>query len=99
MCLQALLSILPLHSSIGPRFCKLQFHRLPEKVEALKVVDRFLRAVHAVVDDKGLTLALKTLLCDNLDNCAESVKEFVERLDQGGDLDALVDVANLLRLC
>jgi hypothetical protein len=70
-------------------------HLLPEKVEALKVVDRILRAIHVIVYYKGLSLALKTLLRDNLDNVAEFVKESVERVDQGGDLDGLVDVANL----
>ena len=74
-------------------------HLLPEKVEALKVVDRILRAVHVIIDDEGLPLALKALLRDNLDNVAELVEESVERVDQGGDLDALVDVANLFRLC
>jgi hypothetical protein len=98
VCLQPLLSLLPLHGGIRPRLCKLQMHLLPEKVETLKIVDRILCAVHTVVDDEGLSLAFKTLLRDNLDNVAEVVKEFVERLDQGGDLDALVDVANLLRL-
>jgi hypothetical protein len=71
-------------------------HLLPEKVETLKVVDRILRAIHIIVDNKSLSLALKTLLRDNLDNVAELVEESVERVDQGGDLDALVDVANLL---
>lgn len=55
----------------------------------MKVVDRILRAVHAIIDNEGLSLALKTLLRDNLDNVAEFVKESVERVDQGGDLDAL----------
>jgi hypothetical protein len=74
-------------------------HLLPEKVEALKVVDRILRAVHIIIHDEGLSLALETFLRNNLDNVAEVIKEFVERMDQGGDLDALIDVANLLGLC
>ena len=65
----------------------------------LKVVDRILRAVHTVVDDEGLSLALETLLRDNLDNVAKLIEESVERLDQGRDLDVLVEVASLLCFC
>lgn len=65
----------------------------------MKVVNRILRAVHVVVNDKGLTLALKTLLRDNFDNVAEVIEESVERVDQSRDLDVLVEVANLLHLC
>lgn len=99
MCLQTLLSFLPLHSFIRPCLCKVQAHLLPEKFEALHVVDRILRAVHIVVDDEGLALALETLLRDNLDDVAELVEQSVERLDQGGDLDTFVKVADLLCLC
>ena len=65
----------------------------------MKVVNRILRAVHVVVNDEGLTLALETLLRDNFDNVAEVIEESVERVDQSRDLDVLVEVANLLRLC
>jgi len=65
----------------------------------LKVVDRILRAVHVVIDDKGLSLALKTFLRHNVDNVAELVEEFVERLLQCVDLDVLVEVTGLLCLC
>jgi hypothetical protein len=94
--LQTLVSILPLHGSIRPRLCKVQVHLLPEKVEALKLVDRSLRTVHIVVDDEGLSLALEAFLRYNLDNGAKLVEELVERFDQGGDLDVLVEVAGLL---
>lgn len=97
--LQALLSVLPLYSFIRPRLCKVQAHLLSEQVEALQLVDRVLRAVHVVVDDEGLSLALETLLRDNLDNVAELIEKSVERLDQGRDLDVLVEVASLLCLC
>ena len=99
MRLQALVSVLPLHGSIRPRLCKVQVHLLPEEVEALKFVDRILRAVHIVVDDESLSFALEAFLRDNLDNGAELVEEFVERFDQGGDLDVLVEVAGLFCLC
>lgn len=95
VCIQALLSVFPLHGGIRPRLCKVQVHLLPEKVEALKVVDGILRAVHAVVDDESLPLALKTLLRDDFDDVAEFVEEAVERVDQGRDLDLLVEVADL----
>jgi len=97
--LQALLSVFPLHGDIRPRLCKVQVHLPPKKVEALKVVDRILRAVHVVIDDKGLSLALKTFLRHNVDNVAELVEEFVERLLQCVDLDVLVEVTGLLCLC
>ena len=61
----------------------------------MKVVDGILRAVHAVVDDESLPLALKTLLRDDFDDVAEFVEEAVERVDQGRDLDLLVEVADL----
>ncbi len=38
-------------------------------------------------------------LLDNLDDVAELVEQSVERLDQGGDLDAFVKVADLLCWC
>lgn len=62
----------------------------------MQIVDRVLRAVHIVIDDEGLAFALETLLRDNVNNRAKLVKEAVKRLDQGGDLHALVEVANLL---
>jgi hypothetical protein len=96
VCLQALLSILSLHGGIRPRLCKIQAHLLSEEVEALKVVNRILCAVHVVIDDESLSLALETLLCDDLDNVAEVVEESMERVDQRRDLDALVEVADLL---
>lgn len=65
----------------------------------MQLVDRVLRAVHVVVDDEGLSLALETLLRDNLDNVAKLIEESVERLDQGRDLDVLVEVASLLCFC
>ena len=65
----------------------------------MQLVDRVLRAVHVVVDDESLSFALKTLLRDNLDNVAELIEESMERLDQGRDLDVLVEVASLLCLC
>lgn len=97
--LQALLSVLPLHSLVRPRLCKVQAHLLSEEVEALKVVDRILRAVHVVVNDESLSLALQTLLRDNLNNIAEVVEESMQRVDQGRDLDVLVEVADLLCFC
>lgn len=99
VCLQALFSVLSLHSLVRPRLCKVQAHLLPEEVEALKVVDRILRAVHTVVDDEGLSLALETLLRDDFNNVAEVVEESMKRVDQGRDLDVLVEVADLLCLC
>ena len=98
MRLQGLLSVLPLHSLIRPRLCKVQAHLLSEEVEALKVVDRILCAVHVVVDNESLSLALETLLRDNLKDVAEVVEESMKRLDQGRDLDVLVEVADLLCL-
>lgn len=65
----------------------------------MKVVNRILRAVHIVVNDEGLTLALETLLRDNFDNVAEVIEESVERVDQSRDLDVFIEVANLLCLC
>ena len=66
-----------------------------EQVEALEVVDGVLRAVDIVVNDKGLALALETLLGDDVDDGAELVEEAVQRFDQGGDLDSLVEIANV----
>lgn len=65
----------------------------------MKVVDRILRAVHAVVDDESLSPALETLLRDNFDNVAEFVEEAVKRVDQSRDLDLLVEVADLFCCC
>lgn len=65
----------------------------------MKVVDRILRAIHTVVDDEGLSLALETLLRDDFNNVAEVVEESMKRVDQGRDLDVLVEVADLLCLC
>lgn len=96
VCLQTLLAVLPLHSGIRSRLCKVQAHLLSEEIEALEVINRILRAVHIVVNDESLSLALQTLLCDNVDNGAEFIEKSMERVDQGRDLDALVEVADLL---
>lgn len=96
VCLKSFLAILSLHSSIRSRLREIQAHLLSEQVETLQVVDRILCAIHIVVDDEGLALALETLLRDDVNNRAEFVEEAVERLDQGRDLHALVEVANLL---
>jgi hypothetical protein len=93
--LEFLLTILSLNRSIRPRLCEVQVHLPPEQVEALEVVDGVLRAVHIVVDDKGLALALEALLGDDVDDGAELVEEAVQRFDQGGDLDGLVEVADV----
>jgi threonine dehydrogenase-like Zn-dependent dehydrogenase len=55
-----------------------------------------LRAVHIVIHDERLSLALEALLCDDLDNGAELVEKSMERLGQGGDFDALIEVTDLL---
>jgi len=96
VCLQTLLAVLSLHSGIRSCLCEVQAHLLSEEIEALEVINRILRAVHIVVNNERLSLALQTLLCDNVDNGAEFVEESVERVDQGRDLDALIEVADLL---
>jgi hypothetical protein len=93
--LEFLLTVLSLNRSIRPRLCEVQVHLPPKQVEALEVVDGVLRAVHIVVDDKGLALALEALLGDDVDDGAELVEEAVQRFDQGGDLDGLVEVADV----
>jgi len=96
--LESRITILPLDRRIRPSLCEIQAHLPPEQVEALQVVDGVLRAVHIVVDDEGLALALETLLGDNVDDGAELVEEAVQRFDQSGDLDGLVEVANVYPL-
>jgi hypothetical protein len=96
--LESRIAVLPLHRSIRPRLCKVQAHLPPKQVEALQVVDGVLRAVHVVVDDEGLALALEALFGDNVDDGAELVEEAVQRFDQGRDLDALVEVADVYPL-
>lgn len=89
------IALLPLDGSIRPRFCKIQAHLLAEQVEALEIIDGVLRAVDIVVDDKGLALALEALFGDDVDDGAELVEEAVQGFDQGRDLDALVEVADV----
>jgi hypothetical protein len=96
--LESRITVLPLHRRIRPRLCKVQAHLAPEQVEALQVVDGVLRAVHIVVDDEGLALALEALFGDDVDDGAELVEEAVQRFDQGRDLDALVEVADVYPL-
>jgi hypothetical protein len=96
--LESRVTVLPLHRRIRPRLCKVQAHLAPEQVEALQVVDSVLRAVHIVVDDEGLALALEALLGDDVDDGAELVEEAVQSFDQGRDLDALVEVADVYPL-
>lgn len=71
---------------------------LSEEVEPLQVVDGILSAVNVVVDDERLASAFQTLLRDDVDNGAKLVEETVERVDEGRDLDALVEVADLCTL-
>lgn len=64
----------------------------------MQVVDGILSAVNVVVDDERLASAFQTLLRDDVDNGAKLVEETVERVDEGRDLDALVEVADLCTL-
>lgn len=93
--LEFLIAVLSLDRNIRPRLCEIQAHLPSEQVEALEVVDGVLRAVDIVVNDKGLALALETLLGDDVDDGVELVEEAVQGFDQGGDLDGLVEVANV----
>ena len=93
--LESRVAVLPLNGGIRPRLCEVQVHLAPEQVEALEVVDGILRAVHIVVDDEGLALALQTLFGDDVDDGAELVEEAVQSFDQSGDLDGLVEVADV----
>jgi hypothetical protein len=93
--LEFLITVLSLDSDIRPSLCEVQAHLPTKQVEALEIVDGVLRAVDIVVDDKGLTLALETLLGDDVDDGAELVEEAVQGFDQGGDLDGLVEVADV----
>jgi hypothetical protein len=75
--LELLIAVLSLHRNIRSSLCEIQAHLPIKQVEALEVVDGVLRAVDIVVDDKGLALALETLLGDDVDDGTELVEEAV----------------------
>lgn len=56
----------------------------------MQLIDGFLRIVYALEDDKGLSLALKRLLRDNVEDGAERGEGLAECIYEGGDLDALI---------
>lgn len=95
MLLQTLLAVFPQHGNIRPCLGKVQVHLLPEELEGLQLIYGILRRVYRVEHNEGLTSALDTLLRNDLHDGAELDKYLAESLDQGRDLDAVVEVLDL----
>ena len=61
----------------------------------MQLIDSLLRAVCAVVDDESLASALDRLLCDDVEDGAELGEGGAQGGYEGGDLDFLVQAADL----
>ena len=96
MRLQPILSILPLHRRIRPRLRKRQLHLLPQHVEAVQLVNRILSRFHRVEDYEGLTFGFDVLFGDDVYDIAIFFEDFADGLDELGDFNALVQIADLL---
>lgn len=97
--IQSSRTILSFNRRVGASLRESQGHWLVEERELLQCFNRILGALDRVVDDESLSLALQTLLRDDVDDVAELVKDLVESFNQDRDLDALIEVADLFRLC
>jgi hypothetical protein len=95
MTLKLLIIPSPLHSSIAPRLRKCQLHRLTEEIKALDLINRLLRALYAVKDNKRLALSLQVRFRDNLKDLAIIGEQLGQRFFQLLHLDALFKVAHI----
>jgi hypothetical protein len=68
--LKLILVTRPLHACIASRLRKSQLHRFIEKLETLHLLDRLLRAFHAIKHNESLALRLQVRLCDNVNDLA-----------------------------
>jgi hypothetical protein len=72
------------------------FHDLAVHFESVHLLDRLQRSLLAVKDDERLTLALQTALRNNIENRAVVLEDSCQRLFHGIDLDALLEVIDLV---
>lgn len=93
--LQPFLPVFPQDGGIRPGLGERQLHLLAEDLEALQFLDGLLRAALIVVDDEGLAFALQALLRDDVNDGAVFGEEVAEGGSQKGDLDTLVEVADV----
>lgn len=95
MTLKLILVARPLHTRITPRLGKRQLHRLVEQLEALHLLNRLLRALHAVEHNERLALRLQVRLRDNVDDLAIFGEQLGQRFFELGDFDVLFEVADV----
>jgi hypothetical protein len=76
MALKLILIPRPLHTCITSRLRKSQLHRFIEELETLHLLDRLLRALHAIKHNKSLALRLQVRLCDNVNDLAIFGEQF-----------------------
>lgn len=72
-----------------------EVHGLVPELEALDVLDGLGDGFGVVVDDKGLALGLEVLLGHDVNDVAIVGEDDLERVDQVGELDALLEVPHV----
>jgi len=70
MTLKLILITIPLDTCVTPSPRKRKLHRLIEKLETLHLLNRLLRALHAVKHDERLALRLQVRLRYDVDDLA-----------------------------
>ena len=95
MTLKLILIPRALDTSITPRLRKSQLHGLIKQLKALHLLDRLLRALYRIKDDKRLSLGFQIRLGHDVDYGAVFREELCESFFQLLGLDALFEVARV----
>jgi hypothetical protein len=83
----------PFYTCIAPGLRKRQLHRFIKQFETLYLIDGLLRALHTIKYYECLSFRLEVRLGYDVDDLAIFREEFIERLLELVDLDALFKIA------
>jgi hypothetical protein len=93
--LKLLLTTLSLYRRITSRLRKCEFYLLPKQLKALYLINRLLRTLYTIEDNKCLSLCFKIRLCNDIDYGTIFLEELTERLLQLLDFDPFFEVARV----
>jgi hypothetical protein len=88
---------LPLDSLVAMCLRPVHLQRLAVQLESAHLLDSIQRRLFAIKDDERLALALQAALRNNIQNRAVVLKDLRECLLHRVDLDALLEVVDLLQ--